>query len=118
MVPKIVFKHSKSMERFKEVQNQHLGQLLLLGLSKKWHNKAKNRLLFSVKTASMDFLPIFTNKCHLICFDHDKCVSKLKEDIKSFHLRPITLICDHFEVFYRQKTDQKRTKIGQKILEN
>ena len=104
------------MERFKEVQNQHLGQLLLLGLSKKWHNKAKNGHLFSVKTASMDLLPIFTDKCHLICFDGDKYVSKLKEDIKSFHLRPIALICDHFEVFYRQKTDQKRTKIGQKFF--
>ena len=58
MVPKIVFKHSKSIERFKEVQNQHLGQILLLGLGKKWHNKAKNGLLFCVKTASMDFLLI------------------------------------------------------------
>ena len=83
------------MERFKEVQNQHLGQLLLLGLGEKCHNKAKNGLLFSVKTASMDFLPIFTNKCHLICFDGDKYGSKLIEDIKSYHLRPITLICDH-----------------------
>ena len=50
------------MERFKEVLNQHLGQLLLLGLSKKWHDKAKYGLLFSVKTASMDVLPIFANK--------------------------------------------------------
>ena len=61
----------------------------------------------------MDFLPIFTNKCHLVCFDGGKCVSKIKEDIKSIHVRLIALICDHFEVFYRQKTDQKGTKIGQ-----
>ena len=28
----------------------------------------------------------------------------------SFHLRLITLICDHFDEFYKQKTDQKRAK--------
>ena len=106
------------MERFKEVQNQHLGQLLLLRLGKKWHNKAKKGLLFSLKTALMELLPILTNKCHLICFDGEKYASKLKEGIKSFHFRPITLICDYFVVFYKQKTDQKLTKIGQKNFKN
>ena len=48
----------------------------------------------------------------------DKCVSKLKEDIKSFHLRLIALIRDHFEVFYRQKTDLKWIKIGQNFFKN
>ena len=38
-------------------------------LIKKLNNKAKIGFLFCVKAASMDFLPIFTNKCHLVCFN-------------------------------------------------
>ena len=36
----------------------------------------------------------------------------------SFHLRLITLICDHFDVFYEQKTDQKRARNSSKSVKN
>ena len=36
----------------------------------------------------------------------------------SFHLRLITLICDHFDEFYKQKTDQKRAEKSSKTVKN
>ena len=36
----------------------------------------------------------------------------------SFHLRLITLICDHFDEFYNQKTDQKRAENSSKSVKN
>ena len=36
----------------------------------------------------------------------------------SFHLRLITLISDHFDVFYEQKTDQKRARNSSKSVKN
>ena len=36
----------------------------------------------------------------------------------SFHLRLITLICDHFDEFYKQKTDQKRAEKSSKTIKN
>ena len=36
----------------------------------------------------------------------------------SFHLRLIKLICDHFDEFYKQKTDQKRAEKSSKTVKN
>ena len=40
------------------------------------------------------------------------------KDINSFHLRPITLICDHSEVFYKQKKRSKKDQNGAEIYKN
>ena len=36
----------------------------------------------------------------------------------SFHLRLISLISDHFDVFYKQKTDQKRAENSSKLVKS